>query len=370
MSQAIEIDASPEGNMRFMDALAEHAAAEHAAHDQRKIEYSLHRGILPAGDSDAPVTLEGINYGFSYHNLMDRDTIAELATGPCLELHPDVQAVFLGNLAVEQGHAEYDRITSEVFEMHPVFRAWKNTWVADEAKHPAAMQEWAKVTGAIDIREAFMLAQGYLRHGLSLHFPDAAHGLAFPAFQESATVLTHREVRSNIPADEGILAARIGRQILGDIIWDEGTHKVFYTRMVRHALETGDPEIVSRMMIAVAHSALGFIMPGMEGDIPTYEQITDAYIRTGVFTIQQIATKVILKAVGDADAFGWKIGDRTDLNDDAKRAQAMLLAFVDKLQSVLELDDPEDVNKGILVAVGRARVKANRTFGGMQLTNN
>jgi hypothetical protein len=292
-----------------MDAMAEYAITEFARHVSER----------QARDPE------------SYHEVMTREVIHELTGEPALEAEPDLQQIFIGNILVENGHAEYDRVSSEVFEQHPDFRAWKNSWVAEEAYHGLSLQEWGLVTGYVSVVEIHERTQGFLRHGLTLNFPTVAHGLAYPALQEPATRITHSEVMRSLPKPNESLAARIGRRTMGLVIADEAAHEAWYTNMVRHALASGDAEVTSAQMLALADATLGFSMPGIEHDIPGGDKITSAYKRTKVFSFQKLGKDILLPAIGPQDKYGWDVANVTELSDEAKRARDSIIQFAQDL---------------------------------------
>lgn len=305
-----------------MEALSDHAEAELERHVQQRKEWN-------------------------YHDIMTREVIADLAYRPALDVEPDSRMIFLGNLIVEKGHAEYDRVTSEVFQAHPVFRKWKNRWVAEEEPHGASMQEWSMVRGFIDGETLHSTTQSYLRNGLSLSFQGSTpFGLAFPALQEPSTKLTHRAVKDKLPDDE-----KEGRRIMSRIIADEERHERFFANMVRHALETEDKEIASMQMIAISRAVLGFAMPGIESDIEIGGQITDAYVRSAAYTIKTVAQDVLLSALDGEGVHGWNVSERENLDDEARKAQEELIDFTEALKKA------GDKDRALVLAIGKARKK-------------
>ncbi|HSX47050.1 MAG TPA: acyl-ACP desaturase [Patescibacteria group bacterium] len=321
------IQANPEFDPHFLNALAEHGQQEFDHH-------------------------QAIRKDWSYHDVLDRDVTAKLAVMPPLQLDPEVANIYLGNLVVEKGHAEYDRVTALVFQGHPVFRAWKDTWVAEEEQHGDAMLQWAKVRGlfpktsdgAVDMGDVHRNIQGYLKHGLALNFDDAAFGMAYPALQEIATRITHKEVKDRLPTDE-----MVGRVLLSKIIADEERHERFYAAMVRHALHDADPAMASHQMRGVARSMLGFAMPGIEGDIPDGEQITAAYQHTGAFSISKVARDVLIPMLEDEGPHGWNIAGVEFLDTRARRAQERLVKFREDMRAKVDSD------RGLILVLGKAR---------------
>lgn len=358
----------PGSDGRFMDAMGEYVHEGTDNHIRQQLQANIAVGI---SEDERTARIEQIKtytteeleqeialleYGLSYYDIMTEEAIDEMrAKGP-LEAEEDAQLVFLGNLLVENGHAEYDRVISELFQHHKWFKRWKNLWVAEEKTHGDAMEKWAWLSGYLDPKVVHVLTQGYLRHGLTLQFKTAAHGLAYPSFQEKATEDTHTEAAKLIPANKDeLFAGLIGRKVMGLVSRNERGHKIFYTNMVRKALETGDPEIVSAMMIAIRDAALGIAMPGMESDIPGREKITKAYIRTRVFTAGKLAMNVLVPALdADQDVYGWKIQERTDLTDEAKVAQDNIVDFNERLKAA----DGND--RKSLIVIGKARKEFGR----------
>ncbi len=313
---------------RFLDATAEFAALELERHNQERQK----RNPIP------------------YHQILTREAIHELSGEPQMEVEPDTQQVLMGNLLVENGHAEYDRVTSEVFERQSNYRDWKNTWVAEEQPHGPSIQTWAMITGYLSMQEVHDRTQGFLTHGLTLAFHTPAHGLAYPALQEPATKMSHSEAMRRLPKPKESLAASIGRNLMGNVIGDEAGHETFYTNMVRHSLETEDIEVVSAQMIALADAVLGFSMPGIEKDIPGGDGLTQAYKRTGVFTFERLGEKIILPAIGPEDIYGWKIDERVSMSDKAKELRDLIVEFAHDLLA----------NEG---RMGRVIIRARRQHG-------
>ena len=322
-----EIAAQPEQDHAFLDALAEYGEKEMERHVAERKDWA-------------------------YHDILTREAMAERVVAPPVDASPEIQAIFLGNLAVEKGHAEYDRVLAGRLQVHPVFKRWKDMWVAEEEPHGAAMQEWAKVAGLFGagpegvagMHKVHDTIAGYLKAGLTLSFDDAAMAFAYPAFQEPATRVTHREVKNRLPESE-----KEGRRLLSRIIADEERHERFYCNMVRHALHSGDVTIASHQMCGIARSTLGFAMPGIETDIPGGDEITKAYRRTGAFTAGKVATEVLRPLIKDDGAHGWRIADVETLDDRGRAAQEAVLQLDADLAAV------EGNDRRTLVVLGRAR---------------
>lgn len=355
MPDHLEFTASPEQNQRFMDAMADSMAIEQARHDserfKRVVTAHRHAGTLAVGED--PQTLEELGYGLSWHNIMTRDLAAEIAAAGPLEPQDDDRRAYEGNVLVENGHAWYAVANDTVFKFNAAFAQWGRTWLAEEHPHGPSAEAWGWLTGYIDTERVDAGTQGYIRNGLTLRFVSAADALAYPALQEPATEITHREVMRRLPKSSESIAAQVGRRIFANIIADERAHAILYRNMVLRALESGDPEIASFQMQALARATLGFSMPGMESDIPGHEEITRAYSSSGVFTMKGLAERVLLPGISSEDKHNYAlhIADCTDLNDEGKAAQAQILEFAENLQTAV--DSGRDLKIG--AAIGRAR---------------
>ncbi len=326
MSENSYLLATPENDPYFLDTMAECAQLEMDRHSLERKEWN-------------------------YHETLSREVLADLSARPPLEVEPAARYIYLGNLAVEKGHAEYDRITAAVFEQHPIFRSWKNIWVAEEEPHGDAMLQWAKASGMWDGPTMHTISQGYLKHGSTLAFHDAATGLAYPAFQEIATRLTHKAVKDNLPED-----AKEGRIILSKIIGDEQRHERFYANMVRHALHSGDTQVASQQMRGVARAVLGFRMPGMEDDIPDPEHnINRAYLSTGAFTLAKLVHTVFLPVLSGEGTHGWSLAEVDTLDDQGRAAQERLLTFIE------DLEKATDNERRTKLVLGKARREVSLT---------
>lgn len=285
---------------RFLNEMADAAAAELARHQEQRRSWS-------------------------YHDVLTRDVLADLASRAPIDVDPAVAAAFVGNLLVEKGHAEYDRISGEMFERQPVFRAWKNRWVAEEEPHGSAMLEWGKVRGIFDPNLVHAGIQAFLSNGLTLSFSSAPYGLAYASVQERATRVTHLAVKRGLPTEESE-----GRRVLSNIIADEERHERFYSNMTLAALTSGDHAIVDAQMVEITRVALAFEMPGIERDIPDGERYLAAYRDSGAFSFRGLAHDVILPIMGKGTPWGDAILAATLTDPIAEQCRDTLLGFLDQ----------------------------------------
>ncbi len=360
MPEHLEFTATPEQDKRFMDAMAPTVAEERARHDAMRFERVLkaHKSAGTIAEGEEPQTLEDLGYGLAWQDILTRDVVAEITTAAPLEPTDDDRRAFEGNVLVENGHAWYAVANDSVFKLNEEFTQWGNTWLAEEQPHGPSAENWGWLTGYIDARRVAAATQGYIRNGLTLRFVSAADALAYPALQEPATEITHREVMLRLPSAKESPAAQVGRRILANVVADERAHAIFYGNVVRRALSSGDSEVASFQMQALARATLGFSMPGMESDIPGREEITRAYSNSGVFTMRGLAERVLLPGMSsdERQRYALHIADCIDLNDEGKAAQAQILQFAEDLQAAV--DSGRDLKIGLVIG------KARRAIGG------
>ncbi len=167
------------------------------------------------------------------------------------------QTAFEVNLLTEDNLPSYHR------EIHAMFgrkdspwTSWIHRWTAEEGRHAIVLRDYLVVTRNID---PVRLERGRMRlveTGYDHDNKDALHGMAYVAFQELATRISHRNTGrySQDPVADRIMAR---------IAADENLHMVFYRDMLAAALEI-DP---SRTVEAIADEVIDFEMPGagMEG---------------------------------------------------------------------------------------------------------
>jgi acyl-[acyl-carrier-protein] desaturase len=163
------------------------------------------------------------------------------------------QIAFEVNLLTEDNLPSYHR------EIHRMFGKgdgawinWVNRWTAEEGRHGIVLRDYLVVTRNIDPvaleRSRMNMLQAAYNHDDD---GNVLRGLAYVAFQELATRISHRNTGrySEDPVADRIMAR---------IAADENLHMVFYRDMLSEAIEL-DP---SAAVHAVADEVIGFEMPG------------------------------------------------------------------------------------------------------------
>ncbi|MGW1492033.1 acyl-ACP desaturase [Streptomyces sp. NPDC002402] len=165
---------------------------------------------------------------------------------------PDVARTSLVvNLLTEDNLPGYHFAVAE-FGKDGAWGNWVNRWTAEEARHGIALRDYLLVTRTVDPRA---LERARMAHmSLGYDRPDgfsALHAIAYAAFQELATRISHRNTGhvSTDPVCDALLAR---------IAADENLHMVFYRNLVDAAFELA-PDTA---MAVVRDVVTGFEMPG------------------------------------------------------------------------------------------------------------
>ncbi len=162
------------------------------------------------------------------------------------------QIAFEVNLLTEDNLPSYHR---EIYDMFAAgdgpWINWVHRWTAEEGRHSIVLRDYLVVTRAIDPVQLERGRMQQLMTGYDRDGKDTLRGMAYVAFQELATRISHRNTGrySDDPVADRIMVR---------IATDENLHMVFYRDMLGAALEL-DP---SAAIKAIAAEVVGFEMPG------------------------------------------------------------------------------------------------------------
>ncbi|MBB3092427.1 hypothetical protein FHR83_000061 [Actinoplanes campanulatus] len=147
------------------------------------------------------------------------------------------------------------------------------------------------------------------------HDGDVLHSIAYVAFQELATRISHRNT-GRATGDP------IAEQLLARVAADENLHMVFYRNLLSAAFEL-EPD---RAMRAVADVAAAFQMPG--ANIAGFGRKAVAIALAGIYDLRQHRDEVLAPVLRQ-----WNVWDRTDLRGDGERAREQLAAQMSELEA-------------------------------------
>ena len=224
------------------------------------------------------------------------------------------QAAFEINLLTEDNLPSYHRLIHRLFgKGDGAWMTWVGRWTAEEGRHAIVLRDYLTVTRNIDpvLLERGRMAQ--VQHGYDHEGPGVLRGLAYVAFQELATRISHRNTGrySDDPVADRIMVR---------ISADENLHMVFYRDAVAAALAVRPSEAVR----AIVDEVLDFKMPGTA--IPGFRRKAAEMARAGIYDLRVHRDEVLLPLLGY-----WRIFEIGGLDAAAEEARRNLATHLDKL---------------------------------------
>ena len=195
------------------------------------------------------------------------------------------QTAFEVNLLTEDNLPSYHRL------IHGMFGAgdgawinWIGRWTAEEGRHAIVLRDYLTVTRnldpiALERGRMTQLQQGYDRDSI-----DTLRGLAYVAFQELATRISHQNT-GRYSQDP------VADRIMTRIAADENLHMVFYRDILGAALKIQP----SRAVQAIVAEVLAFEMPG--AGIPGFLRKAAAIAKAGIYDIRIHRDEVLLPII-------------------------------------------------------------------------
>jgi acyl-[acyl-carrier-protein] desaturase len=224
------------------------------------------------------------------------------------------QVAFEVNLLTEDNLPSYHREIYDLF--HGGDGAWLNwvhRWTAEEGRHSIVLRDYLVVTRNIDPVALERGRMAVMETGFDRAGKDALHGMAYVAFQELATRVSHRNTgrHSEDPVADRIMAR---------ISTDENLHMVFYRDMIEVALAV-DP---SRTIEAIADEVMRFEMPGAV--MPEFARKSVQIAKAGIYDLRIHHDDVIWPLLRHWDVFGAE-----GLNERAEQKRRQLATFLEQL---------------------------------------
>ncbi len=265
-------------------------------------------------DRHARVAQEWFPHDFIPYRL-GRDFDKEPWTPDQPRLTGVAQTAFEIGLLTEDNLPSYHRLIYGMFGSGDgAWINWVGRWTAEEGRHAIVLRDYLTVTRNIDpimLERGRMaqLQQGYERPGSS-----TLRGLAYVAFQELATRISHRNTGrySDDPVADRIMVR---------IAADENLHMVFYRDILGAALQV-QPSAAVR---AIVDEVLAFQMPG--AGIPNFLRKAAQMARAGIYDLRVHHDEVLMPILRH-----WRIFELEGLDaaaEDARRRLAEHLAQLD-----------------------------------------
>jgi acyl-[acyl-carrier-protein] desaturase len=226
------------------------------------------------------------------------------------------QTAFEIGLLTEDNLPSYHRLIHGMFGRGDgAWLNWVGRWTAEEGRHAIVLRDYLTVTRNID---PFLIERGrmsQLQQGYDHASPDTLHGLAYVAFQELATRISHRNTGrySDDPVADRIMVR---------IAADENLHMVFYRDILKAALAI-EPSAAVR---AIVDEVLKFEMPG--AGIPNFLRKAADIARAGIYDLRVHRDEVLLPILKH-----WGIFELSGLDAAAEDARNRLAEHLDKLDA-------------------------------------
>jgi acyl-[acyl-carrier protein] desaturase len=281
--------------------------------DDRALLHELEPEAARLYDRHARVAQEWFPHDYIPYRL-GRDFDKEPWTPDQPRLSGVAQTSFEVNLLTEDNLPSYHRL------IHGMFGAgdgawinWIGRWTAEEGRHAIVLRDYLTVTRnldpvALERGRMTQVQQGYDRDSI-----DTLRGLAYVAFQELATRISHKNT-GRYSQDP------VADRIMSRIAADENLHMVFYRDILGAAIKIQP----SRAVRAIVEEVLAFQMPG--AGIPGFMRKAAAIAKAGIYDIRIHRDEVLLPIINH-----WRIFELTGLDATAEDARRRLAAHLQQL---------------------------------------
>jgi acyl-[acyl-carrier-protein] desaturase len=227
------------------------------------------------------------------------------------------QIAFEVNLLTEDNLPSYHR---EIYRMFAkgdgAWINWVHRWTAEEGRHAIVLRDYLVVTRNIDPVAIERGRMQQLQTGYS-HADDGnlLRGLAYVAFQELATRISHRNT-GRYSSDP------VADRIMIRIAADENLHMVFYRDMLAEAAKH-DP---SGVVEAVAAEVIEFQMPG--AGMSQYTRKAAQMAKAGIYDLRIHHDEIVWPLLRH-----WGIFEMEHLTPKAEEARSRLAHFLKHLDA-------------------------------------
>ena len=262
----------------------------------------------------------------------------------CSQMDYDLFSVVVGDTVTEEALPTYQTWLIETKGLDQLnsnaWTSWLRAWTAEENRHGDVLNTYLYLSGRVDMREFQLTTQYLLRDGFDIgteHNPYKS--FIYTSFQELATNITHRRVATLSKKQGNAMLAEICARVASD----EMRHAKAYMEFIDLLFEY-DP---SGVMTAYGEMMkLGIVMPGhlmmesgeKQGDL--FRHFSDSAVRIGAYTGSDY-----IDLIHRLNTF-WKIQDREDLDDSAKRHRDNVLKLPERLKRIVHRTKiPEESHK-------------------------
>jgi acyl-[acyl-carrier-protein] desaturase len=226
------------------------------------------------------------------------------------------QTSFEIGLLTEDNLPSYHRLIHGMFgKGDGAWLNWVGRWTAEEGRHAIVLRDYLTVTRNIDPVALERGRMTQLQQGYDHDSPSTLRGLAYVAFQELATRISHRNTGrySDDPVADRIMVR---------IAADENLHMVFYRDILGAALRI-QPSAAVR---AIVDEVLAFEMPG--AGIPGFLRKAAQIAKAGIYDLRIHRDEVLLPIIRH-----WGIFELEGLDGAAEEARRRLARHLDELDA-------------------------------------
>jgi acyl-[acyl-carrier protein] desaturase len=229
---------------------------------------------------------------------------------------PDVaRTALIVNLLTEDNLPSYHHEIATLFGRDGAWGTWVHRWTAEEGRHGIAIRDYLTVSRAVDPVVLERARMDHMQAGYTnAHDDEVLHSIAYVAFQELATRISHRNT-GKATGDP------IAEQLLARVAADENLHMVFYRNLLTAAFELAPDQA----MEAVTDVVAGFEMPG--ANIEGFRRKALSIALAGIYDLRQHRDEVLQPVLRQWDVFG-----RTDLSAAGEKAREQLAGHMDALE--------------------------------------
>src|SRR6187397_954997 len=207
------------------------------------------------------------------------------------------QVSFEIGLLTEDNLPSYHRLIHGMFgKGDGAWLNWVGRWTAEEGRHAIVLRDYLTVTRNMDpvLLERGRMTQ--LQQGYDHDAPNTLRGLAYVAFQELATRISHRNTGKY--SDDPV-----ADRIMTRIAADENLHMVFYRDILGAALKI-QPSAAVR---AIVDEILAFEMPGAA--IPGFLRKAAQIAKAGIYDLRIHRDEVLLPIIQH-----WRIFSKSSIS--------------------------------------------------------
>ncbi|MGX6601151.1 acyl-ACP desaturase [Micromonosporaceae bacterium Da 78-11] len=230
---------------------------------------------------------------------------------------PEVaRTALIVNLLTEDNLPSYHHEIATLFSRDGAWGTWVHRWTAEEGRHGIAIRDYLTVSRAVDPIALERARMEHMQSGYNnAHGDEVLHSVAYVAFQELATRISHRNTGK---ATEDAVA----EQLLARVAADENLHMVFYRNLLSAAFDL-EPNLAMR---AVTDVVADFQMPG--ANIEGFGRKALSIALAGIYDLRQHRDEVLAPVLRQ-----WNVWDRTGLDAEGEKAREELAAHMAELET-------------------------------------